>query len=220
MDWVEGDQQITDLRAVGKQVGRMLREMHAIPVDGAGGRGANGWEFPDWHALVETQARRDRAAIGHFVDTGTNKAFYVAIVDEFVRMGRQQPNQSFLFHGDLGLDNMIIDGNRVVALIDAGWFVGGHPLMDVSYLMNSRFGEPDGILGLLEGYEVAGLDGGHDVALLRMYHWIGKLIHFSSTRQRGTYERKRRELLEFAVRHGFWPGSPAEHGAGRQFTHA
>jgi aminoglycoside phosphotransferase (APT) family kinase protein len=153
------------------------------------------------------------------VDAETNKAFYVAIVDEFVRMGRQQPNQSFLLHGDLGLDNMIIDGNRVVALIDAGWFVGGHPLMDISYLMNSRLGEQDGILGLLEGYGVAGLDGRHDVSLLRMYHWIGKLIHFSSTGQWGKYERRRRELLECAVRHGFWLGSPAEHGAGRRSTH-
>jgi Ser/Thr protein kinase RdoA (MazF antagonist) len=220
MDWVEGDQQITDLRAVGKQVGRMLREMHAIPVDGAGGRGANGWEFPDWHALVETQTRRDRAEISHLVDAETNKAFYVAIVDEFVRIGRQQPNQSFLLHGDLGLDNMIIDGNRVVALIDAGWFVGGHPLMDISYLMNSRLGEQDGILGLLEGYGVAGLNGRRDIALMRMYHWIGKLIHFSSAGQRGEYDRRRRELLECAVRHGFWPGSPAEHGAGRRSPHA
>jgi Phosphotransferase enzyme family len=220
MDWVEGDQQITDLRAVGTQVVQMLREMHAIPVDGAGGRGANGWEFPDWHALVETQARRDRAAIGRFVDAETNKAFSVAIVDEFVRMGRRQPNQSCLLHGDLGLDNMIIDHNRVVALIDAGWLVGGHPFMDVSYLMNSRLGEPDGILGLLEGYGVAGLDGRRDVSLLQMYHWVGKLMHVSATGQRGTYERRRRELLEFAVRHGFWPGSPAEHGAGRWSTHA
>ena len=88
MDWVEGDQQITDLRAVGKQVGQMLREIHAIPVDGAGGRGVNAWEFPDWHALVETQASRDRAAISHCVDTAPNKAFYLAIVDEFVRIGR------------------------------------------------------------------------------------------------------------------------------------
>ena len=130
-----------------------------------------------------------------------------------------QPNQSFLLHGDLGLDNMIIDHNRVVALIDAGWFVGGNPLLDLSYLMNSQLGKHDGILGLLEGYGVAGLDSRHDVSLLRMYHWIGKLIHCSATGQRGKYERRRRELLEFAVQHGFWPGAPAEHVAGRWSTH-
>jgi aminoglycoside phosphotransferase (APT) family kinase protein len=183
MDWVEGDQQITDLGAVGKQVGQMLREIHAVPVDGAGGRGANAWEFPDWHTLVEIQAGRDRAEISRFVDAELNKAFYLAIVDEFVRLGRRQPNQSFLLHGDLGLDNMIIDNNRVVALIDAGWFVGGNPLMDVSYLMNSRLGENDGMLGFCEGYGVAGLDGRHDVSILRMYHWLGKLMYFSSTGQ-------------------------------------
>src|SRR5262245_53524327 len=33
MDWLEGNLQISDRRAVGQQVGRMLREIHAIPVD-------------------------------------------------------------------------------------------------------------------------------------------------------------------------------------------
>lgn len=219
MDWMEGDQQITDLRSVGKQVGQMLREIHTIPMDGAGGRRANTWEFPDWHTLVERQAGRDRAEISRFVDAETNKAFYLAIVDEFVRIGRQQPNQSFLLHGDLGLSNMIIDNNRVVALIDAGRSVGGNPLMDVSYLMNSRLGAQDGMLGLLDGYGVAGLDRRHDVLLLRMYHWIGKLIHFSATGERETYERRRQDLLAFAVRHGFWPSSPAEHATGRGSSH-
>jgi hypothetical protein len=34
MDWLQGDQKISDLRAVGQQVGRMLREIHAISVAG------------------------------------------------------------------------------------------------------------------------------------------------------------------------------------------
>ncbi len=212
MDWVEGDLQTSDLRAVGQQIGRMLREIHAIPVDGAGARGPNAWEFPDWHTLVEVQAHRDRVEISRLVDSEPNKAFYLAIVDEFVHFGRLQPNQSFLLHGDLGLDNIIVHNNRVVGLIDAGWFVGGNPLMDVSYLMNSRLGEGDGTIGLLEGYGLAGLDGHHGVMILRLYHWIGKLIHFNSTGQREIYEQRRRKLLEFAVRHGFRSGSP-EHVA-------
>jgi aminoglycoside phosphotransferase (APT) family kinase protein len=120
MDWMEGDLQINDRRAVGQQVGRMLREIHAIPVEGAGGRTPNAWEFPDWHTLIEVQAHRDRAAIGRLVDSEGNKAFYVAIVDEFVHLGTLQPNQSFLLHGDLGPDNIIVHNNRVVGLIDAG----------------------------------------------------------------------------------------------------
>ena len=212
MDWVEGDLQIKDRRAVGQQVGRMLREIHAIPVDGAGARGPNAWEFPDWHTLIEVQGHRDRAAIGRLVDSEPNKAFYVAIVDEFVHLGGSQPNQSFLLHGDLGLENIIVDNNRVVGFIDAGWRVGGNPLTDVSYLMNSRLCEGDGMVGFLEGYGVAGLDRDHGIMVLRLYHWIGKLMHFNATGQREIYEQRRRMLLEFAVRHGFRSDSP-EHGA-------
>jgi Ser/Thr protein kinase RdoA (MazF antagonist) len=210
MDWVEGNHQISDRRAVGQQVGRMLREIHAIPVGGAGARGPNAWEFPDWHTLIDVQAQRDRAAIGQLADSEANKAFYVSVVDEFVQLGRAQPNQPFLLHGDLGPDNIIVHSNRVVGLIDAGRHVGGNPLMDVSYLMNSRLGEGDGMVGLLEGYGVAGLDRDHGVMALRLYHWIGKLIHFNATEQREIYEQRRRMLLEFAVRHGLRSGSPEQ----------
>ena len=208
MDWLEGGHQVTDLRGVGQQVGRLMREIHTVAVDGAGARGQNTWEFPDWHTLVEVQVDRDSMEISRFEDAQAYKAFYLAIVDEFVRLGRLQPNQSFLLHGDLGLDNIIVDNNRVVGLIDAGWLVGGNPLMDVSYLMNSRLGVGEGMRGLLEGYGITGLDEEHDAMILRLYQWLGKLIHFSSTGQRERYEQRRQLLFEFAVRHGFWSGPP------------
>jgi aminoglycoside phosphotransferase (APT) family kinase protein len=183
-----------------------MREIHTIAVDGAGARGPNTWEFRDWHTLVEVQAHRDSVEINRFEDAQASKAFYLAIVDEFVRLARLQPNQSFLLHGDLGLENIVVDNNRVVGLIDAGWRVSGNPLMDVSYVMNSRLGVGEGMRGLLEGYGVPGLDEHHDVLILRLYQWLGKLIHFSSTGQRERYEQRRQLLFEFASRHGFWSG--------------
>lgn len=208
MDWLEGNQQITDLRAIGQQVGRFMREIHTVAVDGAGARGQNTWEYPDWHTLVDVQAGRDRAQISRFEDSQANKAFYLAIVDEFARIGRSQPNQPFLLHGDLGPDNIIVDNNQVVGLIDAGWIVGGNPLMDLSYVMNSRLGAGEGMCGLLDGYGMSGLAQHHDVVILRLYQWIGKLIHFSSTGQRERYEQRRQLLFEFAVQHGLWSGPP------------
>jgi len=197
MDWLEGNQQISDLHAVGKQVGQTLRRIHTICVDGAGGRSATSWEFPDWHTLLEVQSNRDRLEIGRFLDDDVNKVRYLAVVDEFVRLGKLLPNQSFLLHGDLGIGNMIIDDDRLVAVIDAGWFVGGSPVMDVSYMMNSRLlGEHDAMCGFYEGYGVVGVPGNRELSVFRMYHWIGKLIHFSSTGQRGRFERTRQLLLD------------------------
>lgn len=209
MDWLEGSHHVTDLRAVGRQVGRLMREIHTVAVDGAGARGQNTWEFPDWHTLVEVQANRDYVEISRFEDAQAYKGFYLTIVDEFVRLGRLQPNQSFLLHGDLGLDNIIVANNTVAGVIDAGWIVGGNPLMDVSYVMNSRLAVGEGMRGLLEGLGISGLDEYHDVKILRLYQWLGKLIHFSSTGQREKYEQRRQLLFEFAIRHGFWSGPPA-----------
>lgn len=203
MDWVEGDRQISDRRAVGEQLGRILRAIHAIPVDGAGGRGPTTWQFPDWHTLIDVQTRRDRAAIDQLADSEPNKAFYRAIVNEVVHLGTLQPNQSFLLHGDLGPDNIVVHNNRIVAFIDAGWCIGGNPLMDMSYLMNSRLSEGEGMAGLLEGYGVADLDRHHDTRVFRLYQWIGKLIHFNATGQQAHYEQRRQMLLTFAVQHGF-----------------
>jgi aminoglycoside phosphotransferase (APT) family kinase protein len=199
MDWVEGDNQVTDLRLVARQAGRLLREIHALRVDGAGARGAGGWEFPDWHALVGAQANQDRAAIERFDDTAAHRALYLQIVDDFVGLGRSQPKQSFLLHGDLGLDNIIVDENRIVGIIDAGWIVGGHPLLDLAYSMNSRLGVGEGMRGLLEGYGETGR--AQELVVLRLYQWIGKLIHFNATGQRQKYHERRRLLLELVAQH-------------------
>jgi aminoglycoside phosphotransferase (APT) family kinase protein len=198
-EWVDGDHQITDRRAVARQVGQMLREIHSIEVDGAGARRADGWEFADWHTLVESEASGDGDKVRALEDLPAHRSLYLAVVDEFARLGRRQPNRSFLLHGDLGPDNVIVHENRVVALIDAGWFVGGHPLLDLSYVVNSRLAEEDGMLALLEGYGGAAVDS-RALAVLRMYHLVGKLLHFSATGQREKYERRREVLLELAAR--------------------
>jgi aminoglycoside phosphotransferase (APT) family kinase protein len=205
MDWVQGNQRITDVGVVGRQIGQILRKIHAVRVDGAGGRQENSWEFSDWHSLVEISAGRDRAEVDHFDDTPASKAFYLSIVDEFAAICGQQPNEAFLLHGDLGLDNVIVHDDQVVAVIDAGWFVAGQPLLDLTYVMNSRLGEGAGLAGLLEGYGVAGLRERHDVLVLRMYHLIGKLIYFDTEGLRDKYQQRRGVLLDFAARHGFAP---------------
>jgi aminoglycoside phosphotransferase (APT) family kinase protein len=203
MDWVTGNGRISDARDLGKQVGLILRAIHAIATDGAGARGSNDWQYPDWHTLVEVEATRDRVEISGLDDSASNKAFYLRLVDEFVRFGRRQENRSWLLHGDLGLDNLIIDDNRVVGVLDAGWFVGGHPLLDLSYVLNSRLGEGDGLAGLVDGYGIPGLDAQPDVQMLRLYHLIGKLIHFATTGQWDKYLQRRQVMMDFAARHGF-----------------
>jgi aminoglycoside phosphotransferase (APT) family kinase protein len=156
---------------------------------------------------VQAESAQDRQAISALADEEANKAFYLRIVDGFADLGRRQAKAACLLHGDLGLDNVLVDHDRVIALIDAGWFVSGDPLMDVAYTMNSRIAEGEGMRGLVEGYGLPGLDRRPDVMLLRQYHWIGKLIYFHSVGQRDKYEQRRQVLLDFALANGFRAGA-------------
>jgi aminoglycoside phosphotransferase (APT) family kinase protein len=177
---------------------------HAIPVEEAGGRTAQGWEFTTWHDLVEIDAGRDREKIARFIDSDENKQLFLAIVDEFVRLARLQPTRPFLLHGDLGLDNMVIHDNRVVGLIDSGWFIGGNPLLDVSYLMNHvRIGAGEAKRGFFEGYGAADLEGRYDLMVFRVYHHLGKLIYLSAIGAREKYEQRRTQLRQLAAKVGF-----------------
>jgi len=197
-DWVSGDHQFNDLPAVARQVGTLLRRIHAIPVDGAGGRTATGWQFRAWAELAVAEAAQDRIKVAAFDDSAANKELYRAIVDGFERFGRTGPVPLTLLHGDLGLDNVLVEDDRVVALIDSGWFVGGPPLFDVAYVLNSRLGGA-GAQALLEGYGDPALSRSPDLLLLRLYHLVGKLIYFAETGQRDKFEARRDVLLALAA---------------------
>jgi hypothetical protein len=86
---------------------------------------------------------------------------------------------------------MVIDANRVVGLIDSGWFIGGHPLLDVAYLMNHRrLGAGEAKRGFFASYGAADMDGGHDLLVFRLYHLVGKLLH--SVRRNASRSRRAR----------------------------
>jgi len=197
-DWVAGDHHFSDLPAVARQVGALLRRIHAIPVEGAGGRTATGWQFRDWAELAAAEAAQDRLKVAAFDDRAANKELYRAIVDGFERLGQAGPVPLVLLHGDLGPDNVLVEQDRVVALIDSGWFVGGPPLFDVAYVLNSRLGGA-GAEALLEGYGDPALKSSADLTLLRLYHLVGKLVYFAETGQRDKFEARREVLLALAA---------------------
>jgi aminoglycoside phosphotransferase (APT) family kinase protein len=196
-DWLAGDHQFSDVTAVARQVGALLRRIHEIPVDGAGGRTATGWQFRDWAELAAVEATQDRIKVAAFDDGAANQALYREIIDGFERYGRKGPGPLKLLHGDLGPDNVLCVQDRVVALIDSGWFVGGPPLFDVAYVLNSRLG--GAAQALLEGYGDPALASSPDLILLRLYHLVGKLIYFAETGQRETFEARREILLALAA---------------------
>jgi Ser/Thr protein kinase RdoA (MazF antagonist) len=65
----------------------------------------------------------------------------------------------------LGPDNVLCEDDRVVALIDSGWFVGGPPLFDVAHVLNSRLGGA-GAPALLEGYADRALSSNAELLVL------------------------------------------------------
>jgi aminoglycoside phosphotransferase (APT) family kinase protein len=203
MDWLAGNQRITDEGGVAHQLGWLARQIHAIPVSGAGGRRAGGWEFASWHELVEVDSRRDRGKVDRFGESGENERLLRSVVDEFLRAARLQPADACLLHGDLGLDNTIIQDDRVVGLIDSGWFIGGDPLLDVAYLMiHPRLGAGEAKRRFFQGYGAPELEGSRDLQIFRAYHLLGKMIHCHSVGARERYEQRRSQLLALAAQLG------------------
>jgi hypothetical protein len=64
--------------------------------------------------------------------------------------------------------------------------------------LNSRLGGA-GAEALLEGYGDPALKNSPDLILLRLYHLVGKLVHFAETGQRDKFEARREVLLALAA---------------------
>lgn len=164
-EWCDGDAGVRDARALGCHLGETLGQLHAIPVGGVGTLRAGRWQATNWGRFTaDTVDRYFRDAPGAAREA---MARHVKACRAFVG-----PR---LLHSDVGLDNLVWQGDRVTALIDPGWCIGGDPLLDVSYVELSR--DPEFVDGFRAGYP--GYDG-LDAARLRdyaVYHHVAKLLH-------------------------------------------
>jgi aminoglycoside phosphotransferase (APT) family kinase protein len=104
------------LPAVYAALGRLLARLHAGPPPAELG------------LALAPQLARARAALPALVADG---ALRLALADALEHPAWQGPPR--LIHGDLGLHNLLWDGNEL-ALLDWEWAAAGPPLLDVAWL--------------------------------------------------------------------------------------
>jgi aminoglycoside phosphotransferase (APT) family kinase protein len=140
------------LRAVARQAGRTLRQMHRVRVPGWGHPSAAGrWLEPDWPAVLErlhtTLAPLAMAALVFDSDEQ-------AAVEALLRHPALSDVSPCLIHGAVGPHAVrctVGDHVHLEALTEPGTVVAGDGLLDLAYGLNPTF--PAGwCMGLLEGY--------------------------------------------------------------------
>ncbi len=193
-DWVAGDQAARDDAALGRQLGALVRALHAVPVEGAGGRAGAAWLHLDWAAFVRAEMEAVPAQVDALPEPAPVRARYREVIQRAFAAARALGGPCALLHGDLGIDNVVIHDGDVRGLIDPGWCLGGHPLMDVSYFLIATPSRELLREGFLTGY--GEIPGGAALDLFCAYQLLGKLIHFAATGSVEKYATRRAQLEE------------------------
>lgn len=119
-------------RATAVDVGRQLRLLHSIEIDGF-------WrladdlstaEYPTCAAWIDSQRPNLEAAAEIFT---IGSAEVAQISEVFVEVGSSYHGSGCLCHGDYSSDNLLVKDNRLVAAIDWENAVACDPAYDVAY---------------------------------------------------------------------------------------
>lgn len=117
-------------QALGRQIGRFLRALHAFPVERARELGAPEHSYREFVAEVLEGA-------GPLLGADVERAR--AMVDEhFAAGGSFSPR---LLHADLGPAHLLAEGDRLTGVIDWGDVRIGDPALDFAWLLQQPFAE-------------------------------------------------------------------------------
>jgi hygromycin-B 4-O-kinase len=94
---------------------------------------------PSWAAFLTSLADQDAPGFWHgwrslFETTFLDRALWEELHGRYLELVPRCPEERRLVHGDFGYDNVLIEGDRVTALLDWGNAKVGDPLFDVAYL--------------------------------------------------------------------------------------
>lgn len=146
------------LRAAARQLGRLCRQIHAIPAEGWGHPTLRrSWSAASWPEALAT-LRNDAACeiAGRLVFGAETQARMLAALDG---LGDAEPPSPRLLHGALGPACMIVtpgEQTQVMAIVEPGPIIGGDPLLDLAQALSPSHPAPF-VEGFLSGYRTTPL---------------------------------------------------------------
>jgi hygromycin-B 4-O-kinase len=157
---------------------------------GAGWLGPDGrGSHPSWAAFLTSIADQDAPGFWHgwrrlFETTFLDRELWEELHRRFLDLVPLCPEERRLVHGDFGYDNVLVEGERVTALLDWANAKVGDPLFDVAYLgfwsprqadlLRSRY-------GTVPAYD-------HRVACYHLYFALDGLRFYARAGRRESYD--------------------------------
>ena len=192
-DWVAGDDRLSSPLQLGQQIGQVLERVHQIAVPGVGRMHHQKWEGTDWGPFITENVETFSRQLPELDEPAEWIDSVQAGLATFVERCQQAHIQPRLLHSDVAIDNVIWQGDRLMALIDPGWCIGGDPLLDVSYvlLLMTDMRLIDGFRRGYAHYDQLDQERLHSY---QVYHHVAKLMHCAQTGNRERYEVWKRGL--------------------------
>ena len=170
--WLEGESVENMDYKLGNDVGKKLRKIHEMKVEGCGQKNSKGWQYKNWKEFLRANGERTGQVINRLPRSNDMKKM---MFDKYKKgLAKVDKVDPVLCHGDLGKDNMVLKNNKLFGLIDTGWIVGGDGLTDIAYLTNNQSDNQDFVNGLIEGYGDLNIDDDRFV-FYRLFLWLGKI---------------------------------------------
>lgn len=157
------------LRAAARQLGRNLRRMHRVGVQGFGRPNAGIWPTQSWRATLTTMHAASGAAVyGAIV---FNAEQWAAVRSATLDNPSLDIEEARLIHGNIRPECLVCtvgEHVQLAGLVDPGPIVGGDGMYDLACGLVGAHAESFGV-GLLEGYTALGpLSASEGERLLRL----------------------------------------------------
>lgn len=194
-----GHRRLRANKRLADELARVMRTIHAHPIEDTEGFGD--WDesgrapFRSWRAFLESRSEAlectypDAFLYGSMLDT----ELFDAACEEVEKLVPACPEQRHLIHGDFGFDNVLVEGDRVTAILDWGESLYGDPLYDLAHLSfwAPRRGPLPFVAAFLAGADPAELERLRCYGLLL---GLGGLCLFASRKRRQAYQRTAERL--------------------------
>ena len=187
--YVEHDQ---DAYPTMRQRGSLLRRIHAIEADGFGNIEQGKGQSQSWREFLE-----------RFVADYKQELENLGLKHrEYTKGLEQLPEKNVLLHGDLRKHNILMQGNKVKAIIDPHGVVGD-PLFDVAM---STYEPEEDLDSLLAGYnskeisenEIKRIRKYQELIRLHKIGWLSSMLAKEEMTDEGRswFEKRRKSLLD------------------------
>ncbi|MCW5971564.1 MAG: aminoglycoside phosphotransferase family protein [Blastocatellales bacterium] len=137
--------------ALAADVGRQLRLLHEVEVTGFGDFQTD--RFEARHSTFNAWVAERESSIAAAVGVARLDPGVIGRIEQAYRLlGESYPETARLCHGDFSPENLLVEGERLAAVIDWEMACGGDPALDLAYC---SFWSTDAAIldALIEGYQ-------------------------------------------------------------------